>query len=154
MVTLVARPRWPPVPVARANRPARYNVDHQPSAEGDTVAKEDLGDLSTATLEKRKTFATVILGIVVGVTALNVIVAVVAKRPELFAVAAAMFANGVHSFRRTPMFNSSRAPYCMMGVCFDCLVEIDGVPNRQACQVPVAEGMQVRRQQGTGEGYS
>jgi predicted molibdopterin-dependent oxidoreductase YjgC len=36
----------------------------------------------------------------------------------------------------------------MMGVCFDCLVEIDGVGNRQACLTPVAEGMRVRRQRG------
>ena len=43
---------------------------------------------------------------------------------------------------------SPRAPYCMMGVCFDCLMEIDGVGNRQACLTPVADGMQVRRQRG------
>ncbi len=36
----------------------------------------------------------------------------------------------------------------MMGVCFECLMEIDGVGNRQACLTPVAEGMQVRRQRG------
>jgi predicted molibdopterin-dependent oxidoreductase YjgC len=36
----------------------------------------------------------------------------------------------------------------MMGVCFDCLVEIDGVGNRQACLTLVADGMQVRRQRG------
>ena len=36
----------------------------------------------------------------------------------------------------------------MMGVCFDCLVEIDGEPNRQACLVQVREGMTVRRQRG------
>jgi predicted molibdopterin-dependent oxidoreductase YjgC len=36
----------------------------------------------------------------------------------------------------------------MMGVCFECLMEIDGVPNRQACQVRVADGMRIRRQQG------
>ncbi len=36
----------------------------------------------------------------------------------------------------------------MMGVCFDCLMEIDGVGNRQACLTPVAAGMQVRRQRG------
>ena len=35
-----------------------------------------------------------------------------------------------------------------MGVCFECLVEIDGVPNQQACLVPVSEGMSVRRQEG------
>jgi predicted molibdopterin-dependent oxidoreductase YjgC len=41
-----------------------------------------------------------------------------------------------------------RAPYCMMGVCFECLVEVDGVPNVQACMTSVREGMTVRRQHG------
>jgi NADH dehydrogenase/NADH:ubiquinone oxidoreductase subunit G len=36
----------------------------------------------------------------------------------------------------------------MMGVCFDCLVEVDGAPNRQACLTPVREGMVIRRQDG------
>jgi predicted molibdopterin-dependent oxidoreductase YjgC len=36
----------------------------------------------------------------------------------------------------------------MMGVCFDCLVEIDGVPNRQACLTEAVDGMQIRRQIG------
>ena len=36
----------------------------------------------------------------------------------------------------------------MMGVCFECLVEIDGVPNRQSCLIPVREGMTVRSQEG------
>jgi predicted molibdopterin-dependent oxidoreductase YjgC len=34
----------------------------------------------------------------------------------------------------------------MMGVCFECLLEIDGIDNRRACQVEVKAGMQVRRQ--------
>ncbi len=34
----------------------------------------------------------------------------------------------------------------MMGVCFECLVEIDGVPNRQGCLRNVTEGMRIRRQ--------
>jgi predicted molibdopterin-dependent oxidoreductase YjgC len=38
----------------------------------------------------------------------------------------------------------------MMGVCFECLVEIDGRPNQQACMTRVREGMRVRRQQGDG----
>ena len=33
-----------------------------------------------------------------------------------------------------------------MGVCFECLVEIDGLLNRQACLEPVYEGMHVKRQ--------
>jgi predicted molibdopterin-dependent oxidoreductase YjgC len=35
-----------------------------------------------------------------------------------------------------------------MGVCFDCLVVIDGVGNRQGCLVPLAEGMRVETQHG------
>jgi sarcosine oxidase subunit alpha len=63
-------------------------------------------------------------------------------------VAAAMLAAGVAHTRTTPVSGAPRLPYCMMGVCFDCLMEIDGVPNRQACQVLVRDGMQVRRQIG------
>jgi len=36
----------------------------------------------------------------------------------------------------------------MMGVCFECLVTIDGVGNRQGCLVPVREGMRVELQHG------
>lgn len=60
-------------------------------------------------------------------------------------LAAALLAAGVRHFRDTPA-GAARAPWCLMGVCFDCLVEIDGVASRQACLVPVAEGMRVRRQ--------
>ncbi|QXT39495.1 (2Fe-2S)-binding protein [Gymnodinialimonas ceratoperidinii] len=49
---------------------------------------------------------------------------------------------------RTTASGSPRAPYCMMGVCFECLVEVDGRPNVQACLIPVREGMAVRRQDG------
>ena len=51
--------------------------------------------------------------------------------------------------RTTPVSGAPRAPYCMMGVCFDCLVQIDGVPNQQSCMVPVAEGMRIARQAGS-----
>ena len=45
---------------------------------------------------------------------------------------------------RRRVSGAPRAPYCMMGVCFDCLVTIDGVGNRQGCLVPVREGMRDR----------
>jgi predicted molibdopterin-dependent oxidoreductase YjgC len=35
-----------------------------------------------------------------------------------------------------------------MGVCFDCLVVVDGVPNTRACVTWVREGMDVCRQDG------
>ncbi len=36
-----------------------------------------------------------------------------------------------------------RGVFCGMGVCFECLVTIDGVPNQQACMTPVRAGMKV-----------
>lgn len=63
-------------------------------------------------------------------------------------VAAALLAAGMAAFRDSPVSGTPRGPYCMMGVCFECLVEIDGQPNRQACMVPVAPGMVVTRQHG------
>ena len=63
-------------------------------------------------------------------------------------VAAALLAAGLPWFRTTPIGGLPRAPWCMMGVCFECLVEIDGEANRQACLVQVREGMSVRRQRG------
>jgi hypothetical protein len=50
--------------------------------------------------------------------------------------------------RLTPVSRSRRAPYCMMGVCFDCLAEVDGVASVQTCLKPVCDGMRVARQTG------
>lgn len=63
-------------------------------------------------------------------------------------VAAALLAAGHAVCRSTPVSGSARAPYCMMGVCFECLVVIDGVGNRQGCLTPVQEGMKVQTQHG------
>lgn len=61
-------------------------------------------------------------------------------------VAAALLAAGEGVFRQTPATGAPRGPFCMMGACFDCLLMIDGEASRQACQVPVRDGMVVRRQ--------
>lgn len=66
-------------------------------------------------------------------------------------VAAAMLAAGFTAFRTTPASGAPRAPYCMMGACFDCLVAIDGVGSRQSCLVRVKEGMAVATQRGKRE---
>ena len=63
-------------------------------------------------------------------------------------VAAALLAAGVTRFGSTPVSSAPRAPYCMMGVCFECLLEIDGIANRQACLVTVQAGMKIRSQEG------
>ena len=63
-------------------------------------------------------------------------------------VAAAILAAGYGSTRTTPVSGQQRGPFCMMGVCFECLLEIDDVPNRQGCMVTVEDGMRVRRMAG------
>ncbi len=66
-------------------------------------------------------------------------------------VAAALLAAGYASCRTTPVTGAARAPFCMMGVCFDCLVTVDGVGNRQGCMVEVREGLVVATQRGKRE---
>lgn len=50
-----------------------------------------------------------------------------------------------------PGVRRPRGPYCMMGVCFDCLVTIDGTGNQQGCQIRVRPGMRVETQNGKRE---
>ena len=68
--------------------------------------------------------------------------------PQGASAAAAVLLAGLSSIRDTAIGGGERAPYCMMGVCFDCLAEIDGVPNRQSCMIAVRPGMRIRRQRG------
>ncbi len=50
-----------------------------------------------------------------------------------------------------PVDKSKRAPYCLMGVCFECLMEINGKAGVQSCLVTVEDGMKIRRQHLTQE---
>ena len=68
--------------------------------------------------------------------------------PHNLSAAAAVLAYGGGIVRTTPISGEPRAPYCLMGVCFECLLEIDGVPNQQGCLVQVSEGMRIRQQLG------
>ena len=62
-------------------------------------------------------------------------------------LAAALLAHSGEASRQTEN-GAGRTAYCMMGVCFDCLVDVDGTPNTQACMTVVQDGMVVRRQMG------
>jgi len=66
-------------------------------------------------------------------------------------VASALISAGVLASRVADVSGAPRAPYCMMGVCFECLVTVDGVGNRQGCLVPVRPGMRVDTQHGKRE---
>ncbi len=63
-------------------------------------------------------------------------------------VASALLAERVKACRTTAISGTPRGPYCMMGVCFDCLVTVDGVGNRQGCLTVVRDGMTVETQRG------
>jgi predicted molibdopterin-dependent oxidoreductase YjgC len=58
-------------------------------------------------------------------------------------VAAALLAAGVLACRDAVVDGAPRAPYCLMGVCFECLVAIDGQQGCQACLVRVRDGMRI-----------
>ena len=55
---------------------------------------------------------------------------------------AALLVAGVMPFRHTPVSGAPRGPFCMMGTCFDCLVQIDGL-TVQACMLQVSEGLEI-----------
>ncbi|WP_250482400.1 (2Fe-2S)-binding protein [Caballeronia sp. GACF5] len=63
-------------------------------------------------------------------------------------VAAVLLRQPIVRSRTTPVNESPRAPFCMMGVCFDCLVVVDGVASVQSCLVSVQQGMRIERQFG------
>lgn len=60
-------------------------------------------------------------------------------------LAAALLAAGEEVFRTSPVSGAPRGPFCLMGACFECLVEIDGMPGQQACMTIVRDGMEIRR---------
>lgn len=59
-------------------------------------------------------------------------------------VHAALFAAGYRVLRQTSKSRQPRGIFCGMGVCYDCLVTINGVPNQRACMTPVADGMEIQ----------
>tara|TARA_S200000501_G_scaffold208187_1_gene195598 strand:- start:403 stop:711 length:309 start_codon:yes stop_codon:yes gene_type:complete len=61
-------------------------------------------------------------------------------------VAGAIMAAGISDLREAPVSGAPRGPYCMMGVCFECLVEIDGIGHQQACLLSVKNGMIIKRE--------
>ncbi len=67
-------------------------------------------------------------------------------------VAAALVAANRRAFRRTAKAGQPRGMYCGIGLCFDCLMVIDGVPNTRACQTLATPGCRVRTQEGLGPG--
>ncbi len=63
-------------------------------------------------------------------------------------VASCLLRNGITRFRTTPVSGAARMPFCMIGHCFECLVEIKGLGSQQACLTVVVEGMNIATQAG------
>lgn len=65
-------------------------------------------------------------------------------------IAAALWRAGIVSWRYTRGGGKARGVFCGIGVCFDCLVTVNGRPNQRACLTPARPGDVVRTQEGTG----
>jgi predicted molibdopterin-dependent oxidoreductase YjgC len=65
-------------------------------------------------------------------------------------VGAALINAGIYSWRVTRRGGTRRGLFCGIGVCYDCLVSVNGAPNQRACQVAAGTGMTVTTQTGTG----
>lgn len=59
-------------------------------------------------------------------------------------VAACLLRNGI-GFTRLAPSGAKRAPYCLMGSCFECTLVVDGRANVQSCLTEVRDGMVVTR---------
>ena len=66
--------------------------------------------------------------------------------PGGISVAAALLYLNAGFNRESEVSDSPRSCYCMMGVCFECLVEIDGNLSQRGCQILVSPGMSISRQ--------
>ena len=60
-------------------------------------------------------------------------------------IAAALTEAGQRVLRHTAN-GENRGMFCGMGVCQDCLVSINGVPNQRACMTPATSGLKIEPQ--------
>ena len=65
-------------------------------------------------------------------------------------VAAALTATDKRIFNHT-VEGKVQGLYCGIGLCWNCLMEIDGVANTRACQTIASPGCRVRTQKGKGQ---
>ena len=64
-------------------------------------------------------------------------------------IGAALLAANQRALRKTRFNNNDRGLFCGIGVCFDCLVVVDGISNQRACLIEAKPGMKVQRQVGS-----
>jgi D-hydroxyproline dehydrogenase subunit gamma len=59
-------------------------------------------------------------------------------------VHAVLLAAGYLPLRRSRRLKAPRGFFCGMGICYECLVTIDGKPDQRACMRTVEPGMEIR----------
>lgn len=58
-------------------------------------------------------------------------------------VLAALIAAGIKILKKNPVNGEPRGALCGMGVCFECTVTIDGIPNIRSCMTEARDGMEI-----------
>jgi predicted molibdopterin-dependent oxidoreductase YjgC len=56
---------------------------------------------------------------------------------------AALIAAGYKSLKQSPLRGEPRSALCGMGVCFECIVTVNGQPNIRSCMTEVEDNMKV-----------
>ncbi len=56
---------------------------------------------------------------------------------------AALIAAGYKSLKQSPLRREPRGALCGMGVCFECIVTVNGEPNIRSCMTEVEDNMKV-----------
>ena len=58
-------------------------------------------------------------------------------------VAAALMVSGIRTFTQANAYNLARTLFCGMGVCYQCLVTVDGIRDVRACMTKIRPGMKI-----------
>ncbi|UCH02948.1 MAG: (2Fe-2S)-binding protein [Candidatus Bathyarchaeota archaeon] len=61
-------------------------------------------------------------------------------------IASALMANKIITFRKTRITKEPRGYFCGIGLCTDCMMIVNGVPNVRTCITPVTKGMKIETQ--------
>jgi predicted molibdopterin-dependent oxidoreductase YjgC len=67
-------------------------------------------------------------------------------------VGAALASQGITAWRGTRKEGRPRGLFCGIGVCFDCLLTVNGGRNQRACLVEVCDGMEIEGSYSQSEG--
>ncbi len=58
-------------------------------------------------------------------------------------IAAAVIDSGTLALRKTRFGDEPRSIFCGIGICFDCVVVIDGVANQRSCLIEAKADMNI-----------